>query len=198
MQGFWVHMDGDIKKCIFVEKNDIARKFITSNDGLNFHNLWNNYSHFTKLENNFAVENASEKEVSDLISKEKDQLNNLMKKQIIPQTIEAIYEQDFPNLLQRMEFKITRAVEEMKQERIIYSEDKYDSPIKLSELSEFNPRELVQVSILKEFSEQTTQLKSSVVDQLGHLQSEIYELSGIIEYNLDSALNSQDEEENSQ
>jgi len=156
--------------------------------------------HFKPIELKFdeliaSIENASEKEVSDLISKEKDQLNNLMKKQIIPQTIEAIYDQDFPNLLQRMEFKITRAVEEMKQERIIYSEDKYDSPIKLSELSEFNPRELVQVSILKEFSEQTTQLKSSVVDQLGHLQSEIYELSGIIEYNLDSALNSQDEEE---
>ncbi len=155
--------------------------------------------HFKPIEKEFDelianVQQADEKNVTELIRTEKAVLTNLMSKQIIPKTIEGIYEQDFPNLLERMEFKISKAVGQMKDDRIIYSENNYDSPIKKSELSQFNPRELVQISILNEFSEQTAKLKASVVDQLGHLQSEIYELSGIIEYNLDSALNSQEED----
>lgn len=160
------------------------------------------FDHFKPIEKEFDelienVEKAKPGDVLELIRSEKALLIELMSKQIVPKTIEALYDQDFPNLLDRMEFKITKAVEKMKDDRIIYAENVYDSPIKKSELSQFNPRELVQISILKEFNEQLSTLKSSVVKQLELLQSEIYELSGIIDYNLDSALNSQNEEENS-
>lgn len=156
--------------------------------------------HFIPIQKEFdelisTVKNAPAKEVMKLIVDEKDKLGHLMTHEIIPKTIEGLYEQDFPNLLDRMEFKISKAVGQMREERIIYAENKYDSPIKRSELSQFNPRELVEISILKNFSEELTQLKASVVEQLELLQSEIYELSGIIEYNLDSALNSQEEDE---
>ena len=57
LPGFRVHMDGDIENCVFVEKNDIVRKFIASDGGLCFHDLWNDDLCFEKTNNNFPINN---------------------------------------------------------------------------------------------------------------------------------------------
>lgn len=144
--------------------------------------------HFDKLLQTIKKEDS--KAIHQLIFQEKEKIAYELEHKIIPKTVEALYEQDFPNLIDRMEFKISKAVDRMKEERLIYAKNEYDSPIRKSELSQFNPKELVQVSILKDFSEELGKLKSEVVEQLGELQAELSELSGIIEYNLESALNS--------
>ena len=48
-RGFRVSMmDSDVENAIFVEKDNIVRKFITSNGGLYFHDLWNDDLCFKK------------------------------------------------------------------------------------------------------------------------------------------------------
>jgi len=157
--------------------------------------------HFQHIEKQFdnlldIIKKEDSKDIHQLIHKEKEKIAYDLENRIIPKTVESIYEQDFPNLIDRMEFKIGKAVDRMKEERLIYAKNEYDSPIRKSELSQFNPRELVQVSLLKDFSQELALLKSAVVEQLGQLQSELSELSGIIEYNLESALNSEEDEKN--
>lgn len=152
-------------------------------------------NHFQTIENHFndlvdRLKKEDSSKIAEMVRKEKVDISNELERTIIPQTVEAIYDQDFPNLIDRMEFKIGGAVDKMKEERLIYAKNEYDSPIKRSELSQFNPRELVKVSIFKAFTEDLAKLKSSIVEQLGQLQSELHQLSGIIEYNLESALNS--------
>lgn len=177
----------------------LMQYFLLKNSSQNrIENTINN--HFKPIEKHFddLIERLrSEKpdQLAKLITSEKEELINQLQNKIIPQTVEAIYDQDFPNLLDRMEFKLGKAVGKMKDERIIYANNKYDVPIRKSELSQFNPRELVQISILKSFSEDIGKLKASVIEQLEVLQSELNELSGIIDYNLESALNSADEED---
>ena len=56
-RGFQVHMDSAEENCIFVEKDDIVGKFITSDSGLCFHDLWNNNSCFKKSNDNFSIKN---------------------------------------------------------------------------------------------------------------------------------------------
>ena len=56
-RGFRVHMDTDFENCIFVEKDGIMRKFMPSNGGLHFHDLWNNDLCFERSESEFQNEN---------------------------------------------------------------------------------------------------------------------------------------------
>ena len=56
-RGFCVCMDTDQENCIFVEKNDVIRKFITSNGGSCFHDSWNNDLCFEKTSDDFSIKN---------------------------------------------------------------------------------------------------------------------------------------------
>ena len=56
-RGFRVHMDSDEENAIFVEKNNEVRKFITSNGGLYFHDLWNDSMSFEKQNKNNKIKN---------------------------------------------------------------------------------------------------------------------------------------------
>ena len=71
--GFRVMMDSDQENCIFVEKDGVMRKFIASNGGLHFHNLWNEDLCFEKSKHDFLLKNnvfmQSQKENSELCTK---------------------------------------------------------------------------------------------------------------------------------
>jgi hypothetical protein len=84
----------------------------------------------------------------------------------------------------------------MKDKRIIYSNNKYNAPISKSELSHFNPKELVKIDIFNRFSEENKKLKTEVVRVLEKLQVNLKDLSSIVDYNLDSAINSVKDQDN--
>ena len=66
-------MDTKYENCIFVEKDNIVRKFITSTGGLYFHDLWNDELCFPLSEFNFENKNnmfmQSQKENSEWYTK---------------------------------------------------------------------------------------------------------------------------------
>ena len=49
-------MDSDQENCIFVEKDGVIQKFITSNGGSYFHDSWNKDLCFEKSKHNFSLE----------------------------------------------------------------------------------------------------------------------------------------------
>jgi hypothetical protein len=138
-----------------------------------------------------GIEN--KKNLDDLLEEERLVAKNKLERIVIPNAIDAIYNQDLPNLLDRLKYKIEEQVNDMKPERLIYSSGNYTTPINRSELSHFNPRELVHIDIFSHFSAVVDKTKTAVVQQLEKLENDLSELSNIIDYNLDSAINSSSE-----
>ncbi|MEQ8910582.1 MAG: ATP-binding protein [Vicingaceae bacterium] len=145
---------------------------------------------FDLVVSNIKNSSKSSKEVEGLLKTERKRLIKTLDQTIIPQAIEAIYNQNLPYLLDRLELKVKEQVDKMKDKRIIYAYNEYNKPISKSELSHFNPKELVLVDSFKQFSELNKKLKSEVVKKIEKLQIDLKELGGIVDYNLDSAINS--------
>lgn len=133
--------------------------------------------------------------IEELLQKKRRSIKKQLENEIIPDAIEALYGQNIPYLLDRLEYKIKEQIDRMKDVRIIYSNTKYNAPINKSELSHFNPKELVMMNIFTKFSEKNKKLKGSVVRQLEQLQLTLKELTGIVDYNLESAISSLDDQE---
>jgi len=143
-------------------------------------------------------ESAGAKAIEKRLLTEKNKLRRELDSKIIPQTVEEIYNQNLPYLLDRLENKIKQQLNKMKPKRIIYAQNEYNAPISKSDLSHFNPKELVLIDAYQRFIDQNKKLKSEVITKLESLQGTIKELSGIVDYNLDSAINSvQEQAENS-
>lgn len=127
--------------------------------------------------------------IASLLRKEKLAISERLDKNIIPQAIEAVYNQNIPELLSRLEFKIKEQINQMRTKRIIYSQTLYNGPISKRELSHFNPKELVEIDIFSKFSKINGNLKAKVNQSLELIQLNLNDLVGISDYNLDSAIN---------
>ncbi len=141
------------------------------------------------------VESAkSPSEIKELLISERIKLHHELKNKSVPLAITALYENNFPNLIERMETKIRAQLSVMKDKRIIYSKETYDAPIPKSNLSHFNPKELVEVDLIGPFSNKLFQLKTALNEKLSSTEIGLNDLVGIVDYNLDAATNSVDGE----
>ena len=100
-RGFRVMMDSDQENCIFVEKDGVIRKFITSNGGLYFHDLWNQDLCFEKSQHDFSLKNnvfmQSQKENSKWQTKR--QINKAKEAQNLSQMMMFLNASDFKNAI---------------------------------------------------------------------------------------------------
>ncbi len=135
------------------------------------------------------ISSSSEQALEENIDKQKTLLVKKLEKESIPKTIDAIYNQNLPELLNRLEVKIKESINSMKSKRIIYSNSHYDSPLGKNELTHFNPKELVEIDIYPKLSKQIGELQSQVIKEIETVQRDLKDLSGITNYNLESALN---------
>ncbi|MEX2380343.1 MAG: hypothetical protein WD530_06350, partial [Vicingaceae bacterium] len=150
---------------------------------------------FDEVADQVKDQSKSDNGIEKLLKTKRASIKSQLENEIIPEAIEALYSQNIPYLLDRLEYKIKEQVDRMRDVRIIYSDTSYDAPIKKSELSHFNPKELVMINIFSKFSEKNKKLKGSVVRQLEQLQLNLKELSGIVDYNLESAISSLEDKE---
>lgn len=134
----------------------------------------------------------SPSEIKELLISERIKLHHELKNKSVPLAIIALYENNFPNLIERMETKIRAQLYLMKDKRIIYSKETYDAPIPKSNLSHFNPKELGEVDLIGPFSNKLFQLKTALNEKLSSTESGLNDLVGIVDYNLDAATNSVD------
>lgn len=151
-------------------------------------------SEFQKIADKIGTQNSIE-ELKTYLNLEKTRINRKLEKDLVPQAIEAVYNQNLPELLDRLEVKVKTQIEKMKEKRIIYSNSDYHSPIAKSQLSHFNPRELVEIDIFPKFSKLNSDLKSKVIKGFEEVQVNLRDLSGISEYNLEAALSSIEDKE---
>tara|TARA_B110000503_G_C7170283_1_gene423910 strand:+ start:1305 stop:4328 length:3024 start_codon:yes stop_codon:yes gene_type:complete len=129
-------------------------------------------------------------EIKELLVSERIKLHHQLENKSVPAAIDALYENNFPNLLERMETKIRVQLGLMKDRRIIYNKETYDAPIPKSNLSHFNPKELVEVDLIGPFSKTLLHLKAALNDKISSTELGLKELVGIVDYNLDAAINS--------
>ena len=97
---------------------------------------------------------------------ERIKLHHQLENKSVPAAVNALYENNFPNLLERLETKIRSQLGQIKDKRIIYNREAYNSPIPKSNLSHFDPKELVEVDLIGPFSKNLFQLKASLNDTL--------------------------------
>lgn len=135
------------------------------------------------------------KELPEKLQAERKRINLKLKQEIIPQSIDKLYNQNLPNLIERLEVRIKKQIALMKTRRIIYAKEYYHAPINKSELNHFNPRELVEIDLFSKFSAAARELKTEVIKQLENVELSLNELIGIVDYNLDAAINSVKEQQ---
>lgn len=116
---------------------------------------------FSQIEEKF--DNTKFAELGEVVSKQKLLTVNKLEKEFVPKSIEAIYNQNFVELLNRLEVKVKEVIDKMRTKRIIYSNNKYDSPIGKNELSHFNPKELVVLDVYPDLSKQIGELQSRLI-----------------------------------
>lgn len=135
-------------------------------------------------------------EIKNLLVSEKLKLNHSLSKKSIPAAISAIYEHNFPQLLERLEIRIEDSMREMKEKRIIYSKELYDAPISKANLSHFNPKDLVEVDLFSNYIKDTAKIKTLLISYIQTIEISLKDLIEIIDYNLDAAINSTSNLEN--
>ena len=96
-------------------------------------------------------------------------------------------------MLERLEIKIRQQLDGNKIKRLIYIKEVYDAPISKSNLSHFNPKELIEIDLITPFSNRLLQLKTTV-NGTNNTEIGIRDLVGIEDYNLEPATNSIDGE----
>ncbi len=136
----------------------------------------------------------SKKALFELLSNRKEEINKKLELVIIPKASDAILNQNLPGLIERMENSMQKQILKIKEKRLIYPQNNYHSPTKSSELNELNPREIIEISIYKPSIYKFQELKASLVHKLEELQISINDLSHIIDYNLESAIEANKEE----
>lgn len=142
---------------------------------------------FKALEEKF--DQTSYDELLEVINKQKLLSVNKLEKEYVPNGIEAIYDQNFVELLNRLEVKVKDVIDKMRTKRIIYANNKYDSPIGKSELSHFNPKELVLLDVYPELNKQIGELQSAIIKEVEDVVAYLRDLTGIAAYNLEATAN---------
>lgn len=126
--------------------------------------------------------------LADFLITEKVKLNLILSEQFIPESLEQLYGQNIPYLIERLETKIKTEVDKIKSPRIIAGSAQYDRAFKKTELEHFDPKELVQLETYPHFVNNNKALKTKLVRQLENVRTSISDISSIVTYNLDSAI----------
>ncbi len=143
------------------------------------------------IELNQTITNYEEEEevsLADFLITEKTKLNLLLSEQIIPESVEQLYGQNIPYLIERLETKIKTEVDKIKSPRIIAGSAQYDRAFKKNELEHFDPKELVQLETYPHFVHDNKALKTKLVKNLEEVRTSISDIASIVAYNLDSAI----------
>lgn len=125
---------------------------------------------------------------SSFLIVEKEQLSHLLMSNIIPESIDKLYNQNIPYLIDRLELKIKNEIEKIKTPRIIAGTADYTRAFKKTELEHFDPKSLVLFSTFPKFQEKTKKLKTELLKQLEDTRTSISDINSIVAYNLDSAI----------
>ncbi len=125
--------------------------------------------------------------LKNLILEEKDKIKNLLTLKHIPETIELILDQNYPELVNHIEIKL-KEFEDDKVKRAIVKTDLYDKEIKTSQIEYIHPSELIKFEIIPTFLNETRILKTFTIEKIDLIQKDLVDIDQISDFNLESAL----------
>ncbi len=158
-------------------------------------------THLSEIEKAISIlkANLSKKEnQKEVLRKKLVQQKYLAHKQLttlIPNTVEFFIDQNFPAVANRLDVTIENLVKDIAQKRWLTKQISYDVPLKSSDLDPFSPYELISFESIPALTGKTFQIKSQVLKQSEKILADIDAIDKIIEFNIDSAINTLDTED---
>ena len=130
----------------------------------------------------------SSSEVKSLLYREKDRIHNKLSKILIPETSDVILNQNIPDLIDRMENNVNNGIKTLPEKRAIVKTASYDERIKESEIDYISPKEIITYSALPSYIKVSSNIKSSIMQELDEIQKSLKDIDQIADFNLESAL----------
>ncbi|MDN5203889.1 ATP-binding protein [Fulvivirgaceae bacterium BMA10] len=127
-------------------------------------------------------------ELNDLIQNEQKNTCHKLTSQSCDQTTDVILQQDFPSSVGAFELGIRENVNNLSSKRAIVKTEEFDKEIRSSEIKYVTPYELINFEYFPTFLKVSQKVKKSIVEDLESSQESIRNLTQIVRFNLDSAL----------
>ena len=159
-----------------ITKNKIKSKLKDIKDFLN---------NITQRFNSFSGNNVEAKE---LLVNEKNKIFKELTKNFIPSTSELILSQNIPDLIDVIEYKVNKGVDELPDKRAIVKSISYDEGLRNSELDYISPKEIITYSAISFFTKSCKEIKNSLMLNIEDIQKELKEVDQIADFNLESAI----------
>ncbi len=180
------------KDIYFIEVEQVKEYlYIKKEDGkkirVNILPWLNNINDILEKSRNNIINSKGIENLKNLILGEKDKINSLLTLKHIPEAIELILDQNYPELVNHIEIKL-KEFEDDKVKRAIVKTDIYDKEIKTSQLEYIRPSELIKFEIIPTFLNETMILKTFTIEKIDSIQKNLVDIDQISDFNLESAL----------
>ncbi len=112
----------------------------------------------------------------------------MLTNKIVPQTIENIFDQNIPTLIDEFDVKLNNIIQTVSKKRAIVKTEAYDKKIKASEIDYISPHEIITSEALLSVKKSTQNIKKEILDNIDKIQKSILSLDQIADFNLESAI----------
>ncbi len=108
--------------------------------------------------------------------------------EIIPITIETIFSQNIPTIVDEFEISVRNRIDDISKKRAITQDSEYNKGLKDSELDFISPKELIIFDKLPNFLTEILLIKNKIVVELEQIQNLIRGINEVADFNLESAI----------
>lgn len=130
----------------------------------------------------------SSSEAKAALFRERDRIYNKLSENAIPETSDIILEQNIPDVVDWLEYNITKNIKNLSEKRAIVKTSVYTERIKVSEIDYISPNEIITYSSLPSYIKASTGIKSNITQHLNEIQKGLKDIEQIADFNLESAL----------
>ncbi|WP_222933077.1 hypothetical protein, partial [Fulvivirga aurantia] len=131
---------------------------------------------------------ADDKDLKALLETQREKVNRQLEDKLVAQASEVILSQDLPSLINSIEASLKLEMKQLEERRAIVKGVKYDEPTRSSSLHYISPRELINFESWPRFQAAIKSCKVEITAKINDLQQELFQLSQIAAFNIESAM----------
>ncbi len=135
-----------------------------------------------------VISDVPAEEFAEKVKIERDSIIEKISEEAVPKTVELALEQNFPLMIDEIEFRIRQAAQRLSTKRAVVRSDKFNRSLKKSDIDYLNPREIALFDIFPKFERAVKKAKHEAVGALQDLQTSLSAVGEIADYNLESAM----------
>ena len=141
-----------------------------------------------KSKNAVADFEGKKTDLQKLLTEFKETNSELLTNKIVPQTIENLFDQNIPTLIDEFDVKLNNIIQNISKKRAVIKSEEYDKKLKSSEIDFISPHEIIISEALPRLKKSTQNIKKEILDSIDKIQKSILSLDQIADFNLESAI----------